>query len=58
MHYVYPSLAETWITNSATVSMTLWAYDGHPTKAQGILPHVPITLAEKTVLIEIKVVNA
>ena len=38
--------------------MTLWAYDGHPTKAQGILPHVPITLAEKTVMIDIKVINS
>ena len=38
-------------------SMTLWAYDGHPTKAQGILPHVPITLARKTVMIDIEVVN-
>ena len=34
------------------------AYDGHPTKAQGILPHVPITLVEKIVLIDIEVVNA
>ena len=39
-------------------STTLRAYDGHPTKAQGILPHVPITLAGKTVLIDIEVVNA
>ena len=39
-------------------STTLWGYDGHPTKAQGILPHVPITLAGKIVLIEIEVVNA
>ena len=39
-------------------STTLWAYDGHPTNAQGILPHFPITLAEKIVLIDIKVVNA
>ena len=39
-------------------STNLRAYDGHPTKAQGILPHVPITLAEKTVLIDIEVVNA
>ena len=38
-------------------SITLWAYDGHPTKAQGILPHVPITLAENTMLINIEVVN-
>ena len=38
--------------------MTLWDSDGHPTKAQGILPHVPITLAEKAVLIDIEVVNA
>ena len=38
--------------------MTLQAYDGHPTKSQGILPHVPITLARKTVLIDIEVVNA
>ena len=38
-------------------STTLWAYDGHPTNAQGILPHVPITLARRTVLIDIKVVN-
>ena len=37
---------------------TLWAYDGHPTKSQGILLHVPITLARKIVLIEIEVVNA
>ena len=33
-------------------------YDGHPTKAQGILPHVPITLVGKIVLIHIEVVNA
>ena len=39
-------------------STTLWAYDDYPTKAQGILPHVPITLAGKTVLIDIEVVNA
>ena len=38
--------------------MTLWAYDGNPTKSQVILPHVPIMLARKTVLIEIEVVNA
>ena len=37
--------------------MNLWAYDGHPTKAKGILPHVPMTLARKTVLIDIEVVN-
>ena len=39
-------------------STTLRAYDGHPTKAQRILPHVPITLARKTVLIDIEVINA
>ena len=39
-------------------STTLRDYDGHPTKSQGILPHVPITLAEKIVLIDIEVVNA
>ena len=39
-------------------STTLWAYDGHPTKDQGILPHVPITLAGKIVLIDIEVINA
>ena len=39
-------------------SKTLRAYDGHPTKSQGILLHVPITLAEKTVMIDIEVVNA
>ena len=39
-------------------SINLWAYDGHPIKAQGILPHVPITLARKKVLIDIEVVNA
>ena len=38
--------------------MTLRDYDGHPTKAQGILPHVPITLAEKKFMIDIKVINA
>ena len=38
--------------------MNQHAYDGHPTKAQGILPHVPITLAKKTVLIDIEVINA
>ena len=38
--------------------MTLWDYDGHPTKSQGILPHVPITLAKKKILIDIEVVNA
>ena len=37
---------------------TLRAYDGHPTRAQGILLHIPITLAGKTVLIDIEVVNA
>ena len=39
-------------------STTLRAYDDHPTKAQGILPHVPITLAKNIVLIDIEVVNA
>ena len=39
-------------------STTLRAYDGHPTKSQGILPDVPITLAGKTVLIDIEVVDA
>ena len=39
-------------------SKTLQDYDGHPTKSQGILPHVPITLARKIVLIDIEVVNA
>ena len=39
-------------------SAILRAYDGHPTKSQGILPHVPITLVGKTVLIDIEVVNA
>ena len=38
--------------------MTLWDYDGNPTKAQGILPHVPIMLARKIVLIDIEVINA
>ena len=38
-------------------STTLQAYDGHPTKSQGIPPHVPIMLAKKTILIEIEVVN-
>ena len=38
-------------------STTLQAYDGHPTKAQGILPHVPIMLARKIVLIYIEVIN-
>src|SRR5713226_8985968 len=38
-------------------STTLQDYDGHPTKSQGLLPHVPITLAGKTVLIDIEVVN-
>ena len=36
----------------------LHAYDGHPTRAQGILPHIPISLGGKTVLIDIEVVNA
>ena len=39
-------------------STTLRAYDGHPTKSQGILPHVTITLAGKTVLIDTEVFNA
>ena len=39
-------------------STNLWAYDGHPTKSQGILPHVPITLVEKIVLIDIEFINA
>ena len=39
-------------------STTLRAYDGHPTKSQGILPHVPIILVGKIVLIDIEVVNA
>ena len=39
-------------------STTLRDYDGHPTKAQGILPHVPITSVKKIVLIDIEVVNA
>ena len=38
--------------------MNLRAYDGHPTKDQGILPHVPVTLARKTVLIDIDVTIA
>ena len=37
---------------------TMRVYDGHPTKSKGILPHVPITLAGKIVLIDIEVVNA
>ena len=36
---------------------TLCAYDGHSTRAQGILPHVPISLGGKIVLIDIEVVN-
>ena len=36
---------------------TLCSCDGHPTRAQGILLHVPLTLAGKTVLIDIEVVN-
>ena len=36
---------------------TLRAYDG-PTRSQCMLPHVPITLVGKTVLIDIEVVNA
>ena len=43
---------------TANTSTTQQAYDGHPTKAQGILPHVPITLTRKTVLIDIEVFNA
>ena len=39
-------------------STTLQAYDGHPIKSQGILPHVLITLARKIVLIDIEVFNA
>ena len=38
-------------------STSLRAYDGHPTKSQGILPHVPIVLARKTILIDIELVN-
>ena len=38
--------------------MNMRVYDGHPTKAQGILHHVPITLSRKIVLIDIEVVNA
>ena len=38
--------------------MTPQAYDGHPTKAQGILPHVPIMLSGKIVMIDIEVINA
>ena len=38
-------------------SVTLRDYDGHPTKSQGILPHIPIMLAEKIVLIDIEVLN-
>ena len=30
--------------------MTMWAYEGHPTKAQGIPPLVPIRLAGKIVV--------
>ena len=36
----------------------LRAYDGHPTRSQGILLYVPISLGGKTVLIDIEVVNA
>ena len=39
-------------------STTLWDYNGHPTKSKGILPHFPITLARKTMPIDIKAVNA
>ena len=39
-------------------STTLRDYDVHPTKSQGKIPHVPITLARKKVLIDIEVVNA
>ena len=39
-------------------STTLQDYDGNPTKSQGILPHVPITLASKTMVIGIEVVNS
>ena len=35
----------------------LRAYDGHPTRSQGILLHIPISLGGKTVLIDIEVVN-
>ena len=37
---------------------TLRAYEVHLTRSQGILPHIPITLAGKMVLIDIEVVNA
>ena len=37
---------------------TLHAYDGYPTKSQGILLHVPISLASNMVLIDIEVFNA
>ena len=36
----------------------MWDYDGNPTKSQGILPHVPITLAVNIVLIDIEAINA
>ena len=46
-----------WSPNLQPYTTTLHAYYGHPTNPQGILPHVPISLANKTVLIEIEVVN-
>ena len=36
----------------------LRAYDGHSTKAQGILLNVSVSLADKMVLIDIEVINA
>ena len=58
MHYVYPGLVENLIPILQPSSTNMQAYDGHPTKSHGILPHVSITLARKTFLIDIEVVNA
>ena len=58
MHYVHLGWQKLRSPILQPSSTTLWDYDGHPTKSQGILPHAPITLDEKTVLIDIEVVNA
>ena len=52
--FVWQKLGSPTLQSSTT---TLRAYDGRSTKAQGILLNVPISLASKTVLIEIDIIN-
>ena len=51
---VWKKLGSPLLQNPTT---TLHAYNGHPKKDQGILPHVHISLVGKMVLIKIEVIN-